>query len=476
MTTRWWQWLPHERAAILIFTGFNLILGALSAFAGEPLLLHAIAALALIALGFVLVIPNFLECLLLLLFVFAVELLYNYLGLWAVIGAFVLVLSLALMRSFVEGFTQWRERLFTRELLLFLGVILASLFWGKPAFNGYRLFGLNLVLGVMVFALTHFTLSSFRSLHYSTLILIVVLALNALYAIFHHLSYGVRATSLFVETPTYSGHYFVQGFALAAGAFFSPPFRRLRGFLVVALITLLVALFLTLTRAAWLAFFFLILLSAFFSRIPKRYLLAGGIGVGVTVLLAFVFVATDAFNAMLKARIATDIQSANVSVGSIAFRVLLWQSAWNLFLANPLLGIGFDNFLVLNALTPNFPIIRALGGENLYVHNIYLQTLAETGLVGFLALVILLISIYAGIAAMLRHTAQHRYRFLLLGYAGVVSLWLFMGLTEASLYTPVTAVFFFFILGVLSGFHKLLQREAATTSGGPQRSLPGASE
>lgn len=452
----WDKALRKNKLSLILFIGFNASLLLITALIGNPTILFIVTAVLLIVLSFLPRVKNFLEVLLLVMLVFSIEILYNNFGLIVLLGAAGLVLSLAFMRSFVEGSNDWKYGILKKELLIFISIIFFSLFWGSPALTGYRLFGINFVFGFLIFLITHFTVSSFRSLHFITVLLILVITLNAIYAIYFHMLFGYRAVSLFVETPTYSGHYFVQAIALAIGAYFSPPFQKLRSILLVALTVLLVALFLTLTRAAWLAFFFLVVLSLFFSKIPKRYLIYGGVAVGIVVLAAFFLLSSDTFGIMLKARLATDVQSANVSVGSIAFRILLWQSAWDLFLNNPILGIGFDNFVVLNAMTPSFPIVRALGGADLYVHNIYLEILAETGVVGFFVFILLIVVTYKRLAFMLTHMIWHPYRFLLLGYAGVLSLWFFMGLTEAALYTPVTAIFLFFILGIISGYHKIL--------------------
>jgi O-antigen ligase len=65
-------------------------------------------------------------------------------------------------------------------------------------------------------------------------------------------------------------------------------------------------------------------------------------------------------------------------------RVLLWVTAWDLFRAAPFLGVGWGNFVGLyGSDLSSFSSIIPSGVFE--VHNIYLQLLAETGLVGFVA-------------------------------------------------------------------------------------------
>lgn len=62
-------------------------------------------------------------------------------------------------------------------------------------------------------------------------------------------------------------------------------------------------------------------------------------------------------------------------------RLLLWQIAWNFFTGSPVTGVGWGNFLLLYF--DKLPI--ASHGGVLTAHELYLQLLAETGLVGFAA-------------------------------------------------------------------------------------------
>ena len=67
-------------------------------------------------------------------------------------------------------------------------------------------------------------------------------------------------------------------------------------------------------------------------------------------------------------------------VGSDAItRLMLWSTAWDEFVHAPVFGVGWGNFAAPYG--GNIPLAPGL----LEVHNIYLQLLAETGLVGFVA-------------------------------------------------------------------------------------------
>jgi len=83
-------------------------------------------------------------------------------------------------------------------------------------------------------------------------------------------------------------------------------------------------------------------------------------------------------------------------------RMVHWHAAGNMFLSNPLLGVGIGNY---NTLFAEFGVQgwpRSAG----HAHNYYLHTLGETGLVGLaFYLVMLLTALATGISALRRSRA-----------------------------------------------------------------------
>lgn len=85
---------------------------------------------------------------------------------------------------------------------------------------------------------------------------------------------------------------------------------------------------------------------------------------------------------------------------TVETRMAIWGVAGSIFLAHPLLGIGYGN-------------IPAVYGDYipsdapLHAHNLYLQYLAETGIVGFTALMILIGAFLRGSLELIRHRDIH---------------------------------------------------------------------
>lgn len=139
---------------------------------------------------------------------------------------------------------------------------------------------------------------------------------------------------------------------------------RLRSVAVAALVCCAAALVLTASRGGFAAFLVVLLLGAIFvarQGKSRRWLLIGGLmTAGVALVLFF---------GVVRAPWVEEDQSA-------AMRLLFWGVAGTLFLRSPIVGVGYGNFRDLYNLPGIAPGVFD-------VHNLYLQLLSETGLVGF---------------------------------------------------------------------------------------------
>ncbi|MBC3873949.1 PglL family O-oligosaccharyltransferase [Undibacterium flavidum] len=106
---------------------------------------------------------------------------------------------------------------------------------------------------------------------------------------------------------------------------------------------------------------------------------------------------------------------------TIGARVYLWQHAWQMFVNYPVLGVGFDAFA--------YQLIQQLAqagvvnqwGIDQYAHNLILQVLAVSGIVGFVSLMLPLISL-AWTQRKFQHTSRRRYIFACMGILAIHSM------------------------------------------------------
>lgn len=81
--------------------------------------------------------------------------------------------------------------------------------------------------------------------------------------------------------------------------------------------------------------------------------------------------------------------------GSGSGRLDIWQVAWRITEAHPIFGVGLNQFTVVSPHYVNLPGVLGFVGlivdKHIVVHNMYLQLWAETGIIGLLLLVALIV-------------------------------------------------------------------------------------
>ena len=174
---------------------------------------------------------------------------------------------------------------------------------------------------------------------------------------------------------------------------------------------------------------------------PRRRLLVGMAGVLGTLVLALLF------NALVfpETQLVTKVIHRWGSMGRSSY----WVTAWNMFLEAPLLGHGPHTFGLFHK-TP-------------WIHNLYLEVLAEQGILGFAALGTLIG--YGFFAAwQIQRTGTAEARLLVAGtLAGLIGFCCAGG-TELSLLREWAVTTLFMLLGVVGNLSALQTHQERTSS------------
>jgi putative inorganic carbon (HCO3(-)) transporter len=123
-------------------------------------------------------------------------------------------------------------------------------------------------------------------------------------------------------------------------------------------------------------------------------------------------------------------------------RVALWGAAAVIFLEHPILGAGFGTY--------RFTFHRFIPGinEDLDSHNLYLQTLAETGVIGFVVFFVTL-GAFARVGWRLLHHGDPLWRILGAGASGAIAATLVHGMVDyIFIASPQFGNLFWLILGL----------------------------
>jgi O-antigen ligase len=105
-------------------------------------------------------------------------------------------------------------------------------------------------------------------------------------------------------------------------------------------------------------------------------------------------------------------------------RLALWGAAGMMFLSHPVLGVGYGNYRSLYG-----DYIPGARPDDLDAHNLYLQFLSETGIIGFLMFCVLMVA-FARMAIQLARQADPLSRLVGVGVGGALAATLIHGMVD----------------------------------------------
>ena len=195
-----------------------------------------------------------------------------------------------------------------------------------------------------------------------------------------------RIQSFSLEPLYYANFLLIPG---SISAFFFVKGRKLYG---MVLLSILVVVWLTLSRGGYYAFAVVLICALIFAILSKRYVRAiqmiSIVGISVLISLLLIAVGSNFNSGSSKADSTTNIkrfqkQSTNTDQGeSVEGRAFSRNLAIQLFEQNPVKGVGPGNYGVhaSNQYPERYP------NDSSIVNNETLEILAETGLFGFIAI------------------------------------------------------------------------------------------
>ena len=195
----------------------------------------------------------------------------------------------------------------------------------------------------------------------------------------------------------------------------------------------MIALLLNGTRGAWLAALILLPLTVLiYSKNIKKSLIA--------IFTALVLVSGIFFiNSTLSSRFAT---ITDLKMQSNSERLLMWESAWNMFKDNPILGVGYGQYKT--AYQTKYILPEAKERELGHAHSNFFQILGECGFLGFSAFIFMWI--YFSYFAIKKWRREKNFACLMF----FCVLWGFMlhGFTEFNFETSVPSKLFWLSLAL----------------------------
>lgn len=199
-------------------------------------------------------------------------------------------------------------------------------------------------------------------------------------------------------------------------------------------------------QPAWIGYAIGMLVIFLFDPSLRRVLV--GFGVSLYVAAAAVLHAKERLGLAL-----------TLSVVGVSDRVFMWKTAWHMFLNRPLLGQGLNTFMA------NY-LAYYVGGEQTprYAHNCYLQTAAETGVLGLALFLAVLVCFFVSCAKALRERRSDEPALLLGLTAGLLAFVVQAG-ADTNFYALRQAALFWSFAGCALGLTMRNSMNAIASSG-----------
>ncbi|MBN2328160.1 MAG: O-antigen ligase family protein [Candidatus Omnitrophica bacterium] len=290
--------------------------------------------------------------------------------------------------------------------------------------------------------------------------------------------YGDVAQPFFIEHCIYAA-FITISFAFILAYYLSLEAGPLRFLLGVLTVIFGAAIILTFVRAAWISVFFLLLFYLFQFRYKKSSVDLIVMLI-VVLLLGIVVVITTDIGGMILDRLdsITDTKyTANLD------RIDRWKIALQIWGDHPYLGVGWgaypDLYFVYAPYSQFFfdaffNVIPYSAYLRMGAHNIYLELLAEVGLIG-LMIYLLLIYVFFRRAIFLQHKIQNPlYRTFLIGAQGAMITYLIHAFVNNLGPSDKISLTFWFILGMIPTLEALHRAEEKKNADHPP--LPSTSQ
>jgi len=231
-----------------------------------------------------------------------------------------------------------------------------------------------------------------------------------------------------------------------------------KGSLALALLVLLIAtcLIYTYARAAWFGFLFVLLVQAILAAFwlrgrEKLRMLIPAVALGLPLAAALILPGTWSLPERLKSSFTAD--PSNVQ------RAIIWQGAFSTFKSHPILGTGPGTFLIYVPQHQSPELFRTGAMMASHAHNEFLEVAAETGALGLLAFLWLLVTYYWSGFKALKEIKDARWRLIVAGLLAGVGAFLICNQAGVTLRWTSGASFYWLFLALTGCAIEIARRE-----------------
>ena len=238
---------------------------------------------------------------------------------------------------------------------------------------------------------------------------------------------GLQRMYSTLDNPNMLAHYLLLTIPLGVAVIINAKNANARIAGIIATLAMLAAMLMTYSRGGWLglalsAFVFLVLLD--------RRVVSLGIA-GVFGLLAV----------MPRTVISRLLSIGNISDSSTTYRIYIWKGSARMLTDHWLFGIG-PGVEAFRAVYPYYALDAIVAP---HAHSLYLMTLCETGVIGFAALMGVILSVFRTAGTAIRSEKDSADRVYLIAAISGLTGYLFQGATDWSFYNYRVMLMFWIV-------------------------------
>lgn len=263
----------------------------------------------------------------------------------------------------------------------------------------------------------------------------------------------LRVYSTFAN-PNVLGEYFLLTIPFAAALALTASNRRKKLLWAAAALLMCMVMLLTYSRGGYIG---LILAACIFLvLLDRRFLLL----IGVAVILSPLYVPESVWTRLLSI--------GNLGDTSTNYRVNIWIGVVDMLRQFWFCGVGPGE----GTFNQVYPVFALPYVDAPHSHNLYLQLICDTGIVGLLVFLGLMGSLYRSLLSTLRHSRRRETKIFAIAGLSAFSGFLLQGMTDYSFYNYRVLLLFFGLVGLCL----LLRHEDALLEQEPGHEIPPAGE
>lgn len=333
------------------------------------------------------------------LFIVSIFLSFTY-YFFAIAEVFVIFVFVSLLLSYKFKRDELSNPL-TVPFFIFLLSVLPSFINNKAIFQSSLLF-YHMLAFFVLFTFIPLTIKSYDQIKKYLDIYLAMACLNGLHIVYLAITTGKRVFG-------FSGIMFVDlvGIGLAISFYsllFNPKSRKIYGLVTFILFA---ALIFTQTRNSWITsgLVMIFILIDFIRKSPSLGFSRARVYMGsifVVIIMVVLVLVLQQLNPGTFSRLSNSdsaksteqVYASITDINSFATRFFIWHTAFNAFLAHPVLGIGFYSFRFTSELYSTIdPLLYKLFVQDLPPHTTVLCIMAETGLVGVFGFTVFMMAV-----------------------------------------------------------------------------------